>query len=304
MLRGHLDVLVGHGGRDPDRVAVVHQPRQRGDEPAAAAPRLAVPRTWPGRGSRRGRGRSPWFICASWKILSQSRSRRGVRKCCAHVLLARAPEPLAEVGLAQDAQRALGALLGRGDEEAGLAVLHLERDAADVAADERAALPERLRHRQAEALARGLLDHHVGLRLEGVHLDRADAVQVVEDVDVRVAVRVGHRRVEELPALRVVGGHRAHQRELHLGHLLRDHPVRVDHAHRILPGVEARHLAHQRAVHVDAELVADEGGVLRRERHVLRRQRVDRRRADARRRRSRRPSAAGTYCGRCQTDAS
>ncbi len=116
-----------------------------------------------------------------------------MRKCCAHVLLAAPAEPLAQVGLAQDAQRAVGALVGGRDEEAGLAVLHLERDAAHVAADEGAPLPERLGHGEPEALAGGLLDHHVGLRLEGVHLDRPDVVEVVEDVDVRVPVRVGHR---------------------------------------------------------------------------------------------------------------
>src|SRR5918999_552517 len=112
---------------------------------------------------------------------------------------------------------------------ARLAVLHLERDAALLAADERPGLPERLGDRQAEALPGRLLDHHVGLRLEGVHLDRPDIVEVVEDVDVGVTVRVGHGRVEELPALGVVGGHRADQRELHLGHVLRHLTVRVDH---------------------------------------------------------------------------
>ena len=59
---------------------------------------------------------------------------------------------------------------------------------------------------------------HVGVRLERVDLDRADVVEVVEDVDVRVAVGVRDRRVEEVPALGVVAGHRADQRELHLGH--------------------------------------------------------------------------------------
>ena len=57
--------------------------------------------------------------------------------------------------------------------------------------------------------------------------------------------------------------------------------VGVDHAHRVLPGVEARDLGDQRPVDVDPELVADEGGVVGREGHVLRRERVDRRRDDA-----------------------
>ncbi len=155
---------------------------------------------------------------------------------------------------------------------------------AHVAADERPRLPQRLGDGQAEALAGGLLDHHVGLRLERVDLDRAHVVQVVEDVDVGVAVGVGHRLVEELPALGVVGGHRTDQRQLHLGDVLLDQPVGVDHAHRVLPRVEARHLAQQRAVHVDSELVAHVRGVLGREGHVLGRQRVDRGRADVHRR--------------------
>src|SRR3954447_14973246 len=104
----------------------------------------------------------------------------------ADVLLARAPELLAEVRLAQDLERAIGALLGRADEVAGGAVLHLKRDAADVSADEGARLPERLGHGEAEALARGLLDHHLCLRLERVHLDRAYVVEVVQDLDVRI----------------------------------------------------------------------------------------------------------------------
>ena len=71
-----------------------------------------------------------------------------MRKCLRTCSLPRAAELLAELGLAQDPQRAVGALLGRGDEEARLAVLHLKRDAAHVAADERAA-PSRAPRRRS-----------------------------------------------------------------------------------------------------------------------------------------------------------
>ncbi len=64
------------------------------------------------------------------------------------------------------------------------------------------------------------------------------------------------------------------------GMLLLDDPVGVDHAERVLPRVEARDLAHERPVDVDPELLADVDGVLGREGHVLRGQRVDRRRHD------------------------
>src|SRR5215218_3613872 len=98
----------------------------------------------------------------------------GGQEVLADMLLAAASKSLPERGVVQNVQRALGAVLHRRDEVTRLAVLDLERDAADVAADERAPLPERLGHGQAEALARGLLDHDVRKGLERVHLDRAD----------------------------------------------------------------------------------------------------------------------------------
>ena len=77
-------------------------------------------------------------------------------------------------------------------------------------------------------------------------------------------------------------GHRADERELDLRKPLLHPPVRVDDAEGVLPGIEAGHLRQQRAVDVDSELVDDVGGILRRQRHVLRRQRIDRGRPDER----------------------
>src|SRR3954447_12798844 len=114
----------------------------------------------------------------------------------AHVLLAAAAEGLAQGGIAKDVERSGGTGINTVDEIPGDPVLDLERYPADVAADERPPLPDRLGHRQAEPLTRRLLDDDVGLGLEGVDLDRADVVEVVEDVNVRVAVRVGDRRVK------------------------------------------------------------------------------------------------------------
>src|ERR1700709_813167 len=120
------------------------------------------------------------------------------------MFLARPPEPLAELGGGEDLEAARGALLGGVDQEAGLAVCDLQWDAANVAADRRPPLPQRLGHGQAEALADRLLQADVGLRLEGVDLDRADVVEVVEDLDVGVALGVLEGVLEELPALRVI----------------------------------------------------------------------------------------------------
>src|SRR5205814_8761859 len=102
------------------------------------------------------------------------------------VLLAGAAQLLAERGVAQDLERALRGLLRRVHEKARDAVLDLERNASYVAGDRGTDLPERLGDRESEALAQRLLQDHVGLRLEGVHLDRAHVVEVVEDLDVLV----------------------------------------------------------------------------------------------------------------------
>src|SRR5215207_8881593 len=198
----------------------------------------------------------------------------------AGVLLALAAELLAELRGAEDVQAALGALVRRVDEEAADAVLDLQRNAADVAGDRRPPLPERLGDGQPEALADRLLQADVRLRLEGVDLDRADVVEVAEDFDVLVTARVFEGLLEVLHPLGVVGGHRADHCQLRLGDLLGHLAVGVDHADRILPGVEAGDLGDQRPVDVDPELAADEGRVLGREGHVLRRERVDCRRHD------------------------
>src|SRR5690606_32133845 len=81
----------------------------------------------------------------------------------ARVLLARLAEPLGELGIAQEIERALRRLLDRGDQKARLAVDDLQRDAAHVAADRRPALPERLGDGEPEALANRLLQDYVGL---------------------------------------------------------------------------------------------------------------------------------------------
>ena len=75
--------------------------------------------------------------------------------------------------------------------------------------------------------------------LERVHLDGTDVVEVGEDVDVRIAGRVGDRLVVVVPAFRIVVRHRTDQCELHVRKLLLHQAVRVDDTEGILPGVEA-----------------------------------------------------------------
>src|SRR5690349_3609305 len=71
----------------------------------------------------------------------------------AGVLLAFAAERLAQPRVLEDLEAAFRALLGGIDKEAGDAVFDLQRNAADVAADRRPPLPQRLGHGQPEALA-------------------------------------------------------------------------------------------------------------------------------------------------------
>ena len=219
----------------------------------------------------------------------------------AHVLLA-AQRALPRRGrVVEDLEARLRALLGRVrvDEPAGLAVLDLRRRSRRRGSPTvgRVFQSASVTVRPKPSLDR-LLDHGVRVHLEGVDLDRADVVQVREDVDVGVAVGVGDGAVVVVPALGVVVRHRADERELHVGMLGLDDPVGVDHAERVLPGVEARDLRQQRPLDVDPELVDDVGRVLGRERHVLRGQRVDRRRPDVGRRQARRRAARTPACGR------
>ena len=193
----------------------------------------------------------------------------------AHLLLAEQRHGAVLRRVVHDLQAALGALRGGAYEIAGDAVLDLQGDAADVAADDRPPFPQTLGHGEPEALAGRLLHDHVGVTLEGVDLDRAHVVEVGEDEDVGVAADVLDDLLEVVPALRVVAGHGPDERELDVRVLRLDGAVDVDHAQRVLPGVEARDLQEQRPLHVDAELAHDVGGVLRRELHVLGRQGVD-----------------------------
>src|SRR5439155_14344160 len=62
-----------------------------------------------------------------------------------HVLLTRAGEAAAELGLAQDLLDALRALVRRGDQVSRLPVVDLQRDPADIASDHWTNLPQRFR---------------------------------------------------------------------------------------------------------------------------------------------------------------
>src|SRR5829696_1069632 len=140
-----------------------------------------------------------------------------------HVLLAPNPTVPCLCGVAEDLQARGVAILDGLHEPAGLAVLNLARNPAGTPRNRRPALPQAFRHRQAETLPDRLLQHCRRVHLEGVDLHRADVVQVREDEDVGIARGVLDGLVVEVPAFRVV----AHD------------PESVDHAERVLPGIES-----------------------------------------------------------------
>ena len=191
------------------------------------------------------------------KSVSQSSSSRVDRKFWRTCSWPVSPIASALLGIGQQLDRALRALVDRVDEVAVLAVADLQHDAAGPPADDRPALPETLGHGEAEALAQRLLDHDVGGPLERVDLHVADLLDVREQVDVLV---VAARRLDLLPdleALGVVGGHRAREHELRVRHRLAHGLERLDHADRVLPRVVPADLADDRPVRVDPVLLAD-----------------------------------------------
>ena len=89
-------------------------------------------------------------------------------------------EALAQVQVAEQGERRVGSAPTVVDvpHEAGHAVHHLLLQPADAGADHRTALPHRLEHRHAEALAAAVLDDHRGAPLERVD-DRGRLLRIV-----------------------------------------------------------------------------------------------------------------------------
>src|SRR5215468_6711038 len=74
-----------------------------------------------------------------------------------HDLAAAHAHLLGRLWIAQQFERAVNALVHAVDQKSGDPVLDLQRNAADIAADDRPPLPQAFRDRQSEALAQRLL---------------------------------------------------------------------------------------------------------------------------------------------------
>ena len=114
------------------------------------------------------------------------------------------------------------------------------------------------------------MQDHIGLRLKRVYLYRTDIVEVVENVYIGIPMRILIGLLEVIPALWIVRCHRSNQGQLKLGDLFCDSSVGINYSQRVFPRVEARDLTDHRPIDVDAKLIADIGGVLRSEGHILR----------------------------------
>ena len=217
---GHLDVAVGHSRRDPHRVAVRCEPDQRGREPAGAALDRSVvlvgDRPAVGDEDERcavvgiGSSTSPMISRGSRAGSAGSGSGADDAPCRAGRACVRAPGPR---GCRARSPR----ILDGGDEIAATPVLDLERDPADVAADERPALPS-----ASETVSPKPSRVDFWITTSASDWKALTSIAPTLEKLLRmwmsgVAVRVRQRRVVEVPALGVVGRHRADERELHVG---------------------------------------------------------------------------------------
>ena len=177
--------------------------------------------------------------------VAQKAGRRTARRACS---LPARPSRLPDCGSARISRLRWAHSEGELTRKPISPCLDLQRNAADVVPPiVGRPFQKRLGDGQAEALADRLPKADVGLRLEGVDLDRADVVEVVEDLDVGVVDRLFRGLLEVLAALGVVAGHRADHRQLRLRDLLGDLAVGVDDTDRVLQ-VESRDLGDQRPV--------------------------------------------------------
>src|SRR5712692_264900 len=179
-------------------------------------------------------------------------------------------------GILEELERPIGAFLDAGDEVAMNAVLDLQADSGDVAADHRDALPQGFAHDEPEPLAQRFRDRHVGLSLEHVHLERPDPTEIGEEVDVRIVPRMPGGALEPHPPLRIVPGHRGDQQQLHARNLLFHQAIRVDDTERILPRIEAADLGDHGAFEINVEAGQDGLQLLPVHMAVLRARRIDR----------------------------
>src|SRR5262249_9686046 len=175
-------------------------------------------------------------------ILSQARHEEILPYC-----LSRVPaKAIAQLRILQDLHDSFRGFVNAVNQKPILTILDLLPDAADVATYDCGAFPHRFSDGQAKAFADGLLQHDVSSALEGVYESR---IVGSENDDALVDGTVD--RLEYDLTLRIVQCIVADQHERAI-HFFARFAEGLDHAHRILPTIEARDLYHQRPIGGDA----------------------------------------------------
>src|SRR5205807_661014 len=131
-----------------------------------------------------------------------------------HSVVTGATHRLPPIRVPKELDGTVSGLLHGGHEESVASILNLNPDAAHVPTDHRNALPEGLAHDESEPLPEGFRQSDVRLPLEYVHLNRADAAEVGQKVDVRIVARMPGRPLEPQPAFGIVLGHGADHQQL------------------------------------------------------------------------------------------
>src|SRR5205807_2373967 len=109
---------------------------------------------------------------------------------------------------------------------------------------------------------------------------RSHATEVREKVDIGIVARIPCRPLEPQPAFGVVLGHGADHEELNPRDGLLHEAVRIDHAERVLPGIEPAYLTDHRPGRVELEPGEDGLPLTLSDVSILRTHRIDRGRGD------------------------
>src|SRR5256885_2840939 len=99
----------------------------------------------------------------------------------------------------QELDRPSGRVRHRGHEEPVLTIFNLNADSPHVSSDDRDPFPEGFADNESESLSERLREGHVRLALKHIHLERSDATQVREEVDVGIVPCVARRPFEPKP---------------------------------------------------------------------------------------------------------
>src|SRR2546430_3095730 len=202
----------------------------------------------------------------------------GDQEVFSHPVVTGATHGLPSIRVAQELDGTVSGFLHRGHEESVASILNLDPDAAHVPADHRNPLPEGLAHDESEPFPEGFRQCDVRLPLEYIHLDRADASEVGQKVDIRIIAGVPRRPLEPEPTLRIVLRHRTDHEELNVRDGLLHQPICVDHSERVFPGIESAHLTDDRSGWLKLEPSEDRVPFIRCDLTILRAQRSEERR--------------------------